>query len=195
MSGSPASHMRNAALRRQASAVAWQRSVASASSSAVARPLKSPGLGAAAWNCSARLAQCHASASRTACCTARTRLRDDRAEDDEPGPTSRAIAAWLEPATLTTAGEIETARLWYDFDRGRDAVAQTQAARAGRKVKITDALLREVADIYRANVSDKPTEAVAEHFDKAHRRAALYIKRARKRGFLGPAIRGKAGEQ
>jgi hypothetical protein len=120
-------------------------------------------------------------------------LRDDRS--DEPGPTNRAIAAWLEPATLTTAGEIETARFWFDFDRGRDAVAQTEAARAGRKVKITDALLREVADIYRANVSDKPTEAVAEHFDKGHRTAALYVKRARERGFLGPAIKGKAGEQ
>jgi hypothetical protein len=46
----------------------------------------------------------------------------------------------------------------------------------------------------RANVSDKPTEAVAEHFDKGHT-AALYIKRARERGFLGPAIKGKAGEQ
>src|SRR5918994_4204833 len=102
-------------------------------------------------------------------------LRDDRAEDDEPGPTDRAIAAWLEPVK-PTAGEIETARLWFDFDRGRDAVGQTQAARAGRKVKITDALLREVADIYRANVSDKPTKVVAEHFDKAHRTAALYIK-------------------
>jgi hypothetical protein len=120
-------------------------------------------------------------------------LRDDRS--DEPGPTNRAIAAWLEPAALTTAGEIETARFWFDFDRGRDAVAQTEAARAGRKVKITDALLREVADVYRANVSNKPTEAVAEHFDKGHRTAALYVKRARERGFLGPAIKGKAGEQ
>src|SRR5829696_3111657 len=120
-------------------------------------------------------------------------LRDDYS--DEPGPTNRAIAAWLEPATLTTAGEIQTARQWFDFDRGRDAVAQTQAARGARKVKITDALLREVADIYRANVSGKPTQAVAGHFDRGHRSAALYIKRARERGFLGRAIKGKAGEQ
>jgi hypothetical protein len=118
-------------------------------------------------------------------------VRDDRS--DEPGPTNRAIAAWLEPVK-PTAGKIETAPFWFDFDRGRDAVAQTGAARAGRKVKITDALLRELADVYRANVSDKPTEAVAEHFDKGHT-AALYIKRARERGFLGPAIKGKAGEQ
>ena len=81
---------------------------------------------------------------------------------------------------------------WFDFGRAREAVAQTRAA---RKVKITDGVLQEVADIYRANVSDKPTEAVAEHFGKQHRTAALYINRARKRGFLGEAIKGKAGER
>jgi hypothetical protein len=96
-----------------------------------------------------------------------------------------------------TGGEIETAPFWFDFDRGRDAVAQTGAARAGRKVKITDALLREVADVYRANVSDKPTEAVAEHFDKCtarlrasngHRSAASSARQSR--GRRGAAVRG-----
>jgi hypothetical protein len=68
-------------------------------------------------------------------------------------------------------------------------------ARAARKVNITDDVLREVAEVYRANVSDRPTLAVAEHFDKGHSAAALYVKRARERGFLGPAAKGKAGEQ
>lgn len=67
--------------------------------------------------------------------------------------------------------------------------------RTARKVKVTDALLREVADVYRANVNRQPTAAVAEHFDKAHRTAGLYVKRARDRGFLGAAIKGKAGER
>jgi len=49
--------------------------------------------------------------------------------------------------------------------------------------------------VYRANVNDRPTEAVAEHFGRQHRTATQYIKRARERGFLGPAIKGKAGEQ
>ena len=84
---------------------------------------------------------------------------------------------------------------WFDFGRAREAVTQTRSARAARKVKITDDVLREVADVYRDNISDKPTEAVAEHFGKQHRTAALYIKRARERGFLGVAIKGKAGEQ
>lgn len=60
---------------------------------------------------------------------------------------------------------------------------------------ITDELLREVADVYRANVDDRPTIAVAEHFGRQHRTAALYVKKARERGFLGAAAVGKAGEQ
>jgi hypothetical protein len=85
---------------------------------------------------------------------------------------------------------------WFSFSAGsREAIEQTRAARASRKTKITDDLLREVADVYRLNVSDKPTAAVAEHFGREHRTAALYIKRARDRGFLGAAIKGKAGEQ
>ncbi len=67
--------------------------------------------------------------------------------------------------------------------------------RTARKTKITDELLREVADVYRANVDDKPTTRVAEHFSREHRTAALYVKRARERGFLGAAAVGKAGEQ
>jgi hypothetical protein len=82
-----------------------------------------------------------------------------------------------------------------EIARGVEAEREVRKARAARKVKITDALLREVARVYKANVSHKPTEAVATHFDRQHRTAALYVKRARERGFLGPAIKGKAGEQ
>jgi hypothetical protein len=85
---------------------------------------------------------------------------------------------------------------WFSFSAGsREAIEQTRTARAARKTKITDELLQEVADIYRANVNDKPTEAVAEHFDRPHRTAALYVRRARDRGFLGAAIKGRAGEK
>ncbi len=64
-----------------------------------------------------------------------------------------------------------------------------------RKSRITDDVLREVAEVYRANVDNNPTEAVASRFGKAHRTAALYVERARRRGFLGAALKGKAGEQ
>jgi hypothetical protein len=82
-----------------------------------------------------------------------------------------------------------------EIARGVEAKWAARDARASRKVKITDALLREVASVYRANVNGKPTEAVAAHFGRQHRTATQYIQKARKRGFLGPAIKGKAGEQ
>jgi hypothetical protein len=84
---------------------------------------------------------------------------------------------------------------WFDFATGREAVRQTRAARAGRRVKITDNFLREVAEVYRANVADRPTQSVAEYFDRGHSAAALYVKRARAAGFLGPTTKGKAGER
>jgi hypothetical protein len=84
-----------------------------------------------------------------------------------------------------------------DNEIARGVVAEHAAreARAARQVKITDALLQEVARVYRENVGNKPTEKVAEHFDRRHRTATLYIKLARERGFLGEAIKGKAGER
>jgi hypothetical protein len=81
-----------------------------------------------------------------------------------------------------------------ELARGLAAKREAQAARAARKVKITDLLLREVARVYRANLGSGPTQAVAKHFGRGHRTATLYVAKARERGFLGPAIRGKAGE-
>lgn len=84
---------------------------------------------------------------------------------------------------------------FYDKDPGHAEVQATRGARAARKVRMTDELLREVAEVYRANVANKPLEAVQDRFDKAHRTAALYVAKARERGYLNPALRGKAGEQ
>jgi hypothetical protein len=108
------------------------------------------------------------------------------------------IAVWWLMSARVDGGlepDLPDKTYWFDFGRARGAVAETRTVRAARKVKITDDVLREVADIYRDNISNKPTEAVAEHLGKQHRTAALYIQRARKRGFLGAAIKGKAGEQ
>jgi hypothetical protein len=64
----------------------------------------------------------------------------------------------------------------------------------GRRT-VTDDLLREVAAIYRANIDNNPTEVIAKRFDKTPRSARSYVQQARARGFLGAAIKGKAGEQ
>jgi hypothetical protein len=74
----------------------------------------------------------------------------------------------------------------------RSAIRQSQTARTSRRVVITDALLREVVEIYGANIQHEPTQAVADHFGKKHRTAALYVQRAREAGLLPPTTRGKA---
>jgi hypothetical protein len=85
---------------------------------------------------------------------------------------------------------------WFSYAEGsREAIRQVETARAARKVKITDEFLAEVAEVYRANVADRPTQAVAEHFDRGHSAAALYVSRARVRGLLRPATKGTAGER
>lgn len=77
----------------------------------------------------------------------------------------------------------------------REVVRAVQRARSSRKPRITNAVLAEVAAVYRGNVSDMPTRAVAEHLGVQPRTARLYVRRARDANLLGAAIKGKAGEQ
>ena len=103
----------------------------------------------------------------------------------------QAVADLLWTGDLRHGAESE----WPSGAAQRQAVREVREVRAGRKVKVTDELLREVAEVYRANVENYPTQAVANHFDRQPRTARLYVQRARDAGFLGPAIQGKAGEQ
>lgn len=57
--------------------------------------------------------------------------------------------------------------------------------------RIDDAHLQEVAEVYRANFSSAPTQAVAKHFGVKDRMAATYVKKARDRGLLPQTKRGK----
>ncbi len=57
--------------------------------------------------------------------------------------------------------------------------------------RIDDKLLREVAEVYRANIRTAPTKAVAKHFVVKDRMAATYVQRARGRGFLPKTKQGK----
>lgn len=70
-------------------------------------------------------------------------------------------------------------------------VRQVRRARAGRPVRLTDERIRQAAEIYRANLDKRPTEAVAAAFGMAHRTAAKYVGEARARGFLPPTTPGK----
>lgn len=83
-----------------------------------------------------------------------------------------------------------------DFDTGFDA-EQVRVVhgllydmRAGRR-HVDAALLRQVAEVYRANFDKAPAEAVARTFGVKPRMASEYVRRARERGFLPPTTQGK----
>jgi len=101
-------------------------------------------------------------------------------------PTSRADESgrWLPPEP-PPEGQTTKQR----------AVLQVRSMRRQGRRTPDDTLLQEVAEVYRRNLGNNPTESVAEHFGRKHRTAALRVQQARQRGFLGAAIRGKAGEQ
>lgn len=56
---------------------------------------------------------------------------------------------------------------------------------------LNDEVLRQVAEVYRANVSHAPTKAVAKHFSVRDRMASTYVDRARKAGYLPPTKQGQ----
>ena len=70
------------------------------------------------------------------------------------------------------------------------------ARRPRRGSPITEENLREVARVYREALKrgDPPTQAVADGMNVARSTAARWVAAARKRGLLGPAMRGKGGE-
>lgn len=90
------------------------------------------------------------------------------------------------------------------FQLARDAEAGGTEAWGGRALApatgrgrwTTDEKLRLVADVYRAAVAagKPPTQAVADqlHYKRAH--AGRLVLQARRAGYLGPTIKGKAGE-
>jgi hypothetical protein len=92
----------------------------------------------------------------------------------------------LEKGQIETLGQI--ARLTSDR-----AYAVTRPRR--RRVATSDHL-RQVAEVYRAALSDgePPTLAVAERFSTSHSNAARWVRQAREAGHLGAAIGPRAGE-
>jgi len=72
-----------------------------------------------------------------------------------------------------------------------DANAVEPAARSGRPVRLSDERIRRAAEVYRAHLHERPTQAVAAAFGIAPRTAAKYVGEARIRGFLPPTTPGK----
>jgi len=67
--------------------------------------------------------------------------------------------------------------------------------RKRRPRKLTDAVLAEVAALYRQHAaSGKPAEVIARRFQVSTRSARVYVAKCRERRLLGPAVAGRAGE-
>ena len=74
--------------------------------------------------------------------------------------------------------------------RPANRAATLRLGKEGKRKILTD-LLRQVADVYRANIDHAPTEAVARTFGVRSRMASGYVQRARERGCLPPTKQGK----
>jgi hypothetical protein len=101
----------------------------------------------------------------------------------EPPREGEAVEAWVRELPSN-----ERLRFYEQYAEG---------ARAPRRGSpITDENLRQVAEVYRAALErgDPPTETVANVLNVARSTAARWVSKARERDFLGPAMRGRAGE-
>jgi hypothetical protein len=110
----------------------------------------------------------------------------------------------LEEAVLMASRPVDEvprrAARWKNIEEVRaqraDVAAHHRRSGNGRRKKITDEFLAEVAQVYRQNVATgKPAQAVAEYCHYTSTSARRVIAQARQRGFLGPALPGRAGEQ
>ncbi len=107
--------------------------------------------------------------------------------------TVDAFAIFAKPIVSEENGVVTAVRR---VDEGEYQEARrnlTQARKGAPARKVTNALLEQVAEIYRRNLADRPTQAVERSFGVGRRQAAAYVSRARQAGFLGQTTRGKKG--
>lgn len=131
---------------------------------------------------------------RTLTIEAKDGVREVRTTDLRAVP----IDSWVEQlyglvaSVVVSEGDRETASvITSDPAARRQTEKQIQQARTASRRKITNDLLREVAAVYRANVDERPVEAVRAAFGVSYRSAAGYVERARAAGHLPATTPGK----
>ena len=72
---------------------------------------------------------------------------------------------------------------------GLYAAGPSAVAASRRRRIVTDDLLQEVAEVYKADTTRRPTQAVADHFFTGHRNATRWVRLAHDRKFLPDIIR------
>jgi len=113
-----------------------------------------------------------------------------RLGEPEVSPTALSRIPWQRIADSLIgdlAGLAVTARKLNDGEdvpKGATTAAGEAAVAIRRRRTVTDELLQEVAAVYLADTTGKPTKAVAAHFPTSHRNATRYVAMARERNFL-----------
>lgn len=113
-------------------------------------------------------------------------LREVRVED-----FTEQFFALASKRIVTEGPAGTTSRAEGSPQRQREAERLISRARAAGRRTVTDDLLSRVADVYRANVATRPTEAVRQTFGVSYRTAAGYVQRARAGGMLPRTTAGK----
>lgn len=114
----------------------------------------------------------------------------------------RPLSWWRRYAVLAMAGAQAVTDVPADAPDRFDLIGEAAASAAEvpvvrRRDRVTDHLLREVADVYRDawDAGANPTQAVARHFHKSHSTAARWVGLTRKAGHLGAANGSRGGEK
>jgi hypothetical protein len=125
------------------------------------------------------------------------RAREHQSEIKQQNLRDTQVAAILDVLYAMTVVEIRDGKPILNLgDEGseqdrkiRDFLFE-QRLRKG-KTAITTERLKQVASVYRANISHAPTQAVGRTFGVKPRMASKLVQEARDRGFLPPTTQGK----
>lgn len=99
--------------------------------------------------------------------------------------------------TLLTIDEARSERTQQSPPKPADQPEEPKRPRRGGRPPITDELLRELAEVYLAETAaGKPARSldrIAERFGRPTETIRTWLSRARKDGWLAPAVKGRAG--
>ena len=108
--------------------------------------------------------------------------------------TRRKLRDWKEMACKAVMHAAEQSGESLALSRNVSPATARKAYNAAQKrsrTKITDKLLREVAQLYRDNVEEGPWQAITERYGVSESTAGRYVLLARKAGYLPPTKSGK----
>lgn len=98
------------------------------------------------------------------------------------------IAEWIERIFVLSVWPTYATNDDFLDDR---PVLREELAAARKPRNVDRAFLKQVADIYRRNIDDNPTETIRVHYGTSYRTAARYVERARKDDLLPKTSQGK----